>query len=455
VALAPNQTRSRRFAAAWLAFAAMGCGSTPSLPVAPPAAAKPAPPPSLAPQAGYCQRLQPLLDRSTQAAGLGTALACLDVPGVTELGRYGGRNTGEEESVQNCFAKAADYAGLVEAPEGGIELAIEDSFSTGRTTEAGARLSALVPWLPALSLSQRGASELRAKVSIKDARFVTLVGLASRLQGQPREEDCLRALCNSGTSYVQKALVGTPSVVVSALDEHGLAASVDLAVAHADFNQKSLGQGRHELSSERPVTLAVARSPFRTAQTERLCQLCGRKGQSCCPEAQAPACDAGLGCSENRCVEVGDFGQPCDGGGCRGGATCVRGRCELECGKKGQPCCAGEGCGASLRCVPNPKNWLEHRAAGEDVQVDGSFFGTSEDRSIGPASCGSLIQRERFAVTKVGSGRGNCDRAWWFDPENVHDCRVGVHFAVSPFGSITCKVEVFAVAPPEPNLCTQ
>ena len=58
-----------------------------------------------------------------------------------------------------------------------------------------------------------------------------------------------------------------------------------------------------------------------------------------------------------------------------------------------------------------------------------------------------------FALTKQGSGRGQCEKAWWFDPKNEKDCRVAAHFDVSMFGSIACKIEVFAAPASKPNRC--
>jgi hypothetical protein len=439
-------------AACFLSLLALGCGS-PAAPQEPARASKAplASPPTIASQATYCERLQPLLDKSTSAAELGTELACLDVPGVTELGRFGAGALAEQDSLAHCFGRPEDYAALIEAPKAGVELTIDDEFVSGEKLAAGARLSDLVPWLPKVSVAADQKQTLRASVSIRDARFVTLVGVATKIQGQAREQECLRALCAPDATYVQKALVGTPHVIVSALDEQGREAKLDAFVAEASFSGRELGRGRREFSSKEPVTLAIARASFRSPQTERLCQFCGKKGQACCNDGTA--CDGGLRCFGARCVETGGPNQPCDSGNCRSGASCVDDRCELDCGEKGEPCCPGSRCGAKLRCTTNPKNALEHRMALDVVTVEGGFFGTDEDRAFGSASCGPLFERARFAVTKLGTGRGNCERVWWFDPKNQRDCRVSAHFDVSPFGSVTCRVEVFANAPAEPNLC--
>src|SRR5690606_9809759 len=128
----------------------------------------------------------------------------------------------------------------------------------------------------------------------------------------------------------------------------------------------------------------------------------------CCSED--PACDGGLGCVAERCVEVGGPGQPCDGETCVEGCACVRGSCRVECGGRGQPCCAGRACSGELRCVPNPENGIEQAIFSETVEVEGGFFGTDEDRTFGGSSCGALRKRARFAITKLGSGRGECAR---------------------------------------------
>ncbi len=57
-------------------------------------------------------------------------------------------------------------------------------------------------------------------------------------------------------------------------------------------------------------------------------------------------------------------------------------------------------------------------------------------------------------MTKLGNGRGRCDKAWWFDPKNEKDCRVAVHFDVPIVGAIGCRVEVFAAPSSLPNRCT-
>jgi hypothetical protein len=432
-----------------LALLALACGG--SRPESTQPQRRPARPAPLAAQARYCERLAPWLEQSTKAADIGAKLACLDVPGVTELGRFGGGTNAEEESLANCFERPEDFAAVVAMPEGTLELRLDDEFVTETGVNAGARLGALLPWLPSVAVANEQARRVRARVSIEGARFVTLVGVATKLQGQPREAACLQALCTPGTTYVSKALVGTPRVVLSAEDEHGRSAEIGALVGNANFSEKQLDHGRRELSSLLPVTLAIARTSFRTPQTERLCRLCGRKGQACCDEG--PRCDGGLGCVGTQCVAVGGPGQPCDGDSCVEGSACVQGRCEASCGRTGAVCCPGNRCSHELRCVSNPQNFDERRISSEDFVAEGGFFGSDEDRVLSSASCGPAMQRNRFAVTKLGSGRGNCDRAWWFDPENEHDCRTAVRVSVSAFGDVSCRVEVFAFEPSKPNLC--
>jgi len=260
----------------------------------------------------------------------------------------------------------------------------------------------------------------------------------------------LEALCKPDASYVQKVLIGVPTVSVSASDESGNSVSIGPLAGNVDFRERELTRGTREISSTAPVTLAVARAAFRTEQTERLCQFCGKRGQGCC--AAAPACDGGLGCVSERCVEVGNPGQACDGSSCAGGATCVAGQCQLECGDKGQPCC-GQSCTGSLRCAANPDNGVELALGPQFARVDGGFLGADEDRTFGSSSCGPLLTRRRFAVTKLNSDRAQCEKAWWFDPKNEKDCRVAVHFNVSSLASIACRVDVFVDLPPRPDVC--
>ena len=267
------------------AFLAVACGgATPksSQPERRPTASAPLPP-----QASYCQKLSPLLEQSTKAADIGAKLACLDVPGVTELGRFGGGTNAEEESLANCFERQEDFASVVAMPEGTLELRLDDEFVSETSANAGARLGDLVPWLPSVSLGNAQARRVRARVSIEDARFVTLVGVASKLQGQPREAACLQALCTPGTTYVSKALIGTPKVVLSAEDENGQSAQVGAVIGSAGFSEKQLDQGRRELSSLRPVTLAIARTSFRTPQTEGCVGSAAEKGRHAARKGRA------------------------------------------------------------------------------------------------------------------------------------------------------------------------
>lgn len=430
-----------------VALAMAACGGPPPR-VEP---SKPPPPTPAATQTGYCDRLQPLLDRAVRAARIGTELTCLDMPNVTGLGWYGAPSAGEEATLSDCFDLPVDYEALFHQAEGSFELSIDQDFRDESDGELGTRLSSLVPWMPRIRARASRGSRLSARVSIKEARFVTLVGVASRLQGQKKEIPCLQALCKPEYSYVQKALIGTPTVTVEVRDESGKSLALDAIVADVGFNQRALSGGAQELTSEKPVTLAVARSAFRTAQTERLCEFCGKRGQACC--AGPTPCDGGLGCLSGRCAQLGGPGQPCDDGNCSGGAACVAGVCQLACGGRKQPCCSDHQCSGNLRCTPDPDNALEHRVASEDVEVGGGLFGTDEDRLFGDASCGPLMTRARFAVSKLQAGRGSCDKAWWFEPKNERDCRVAVHFDVSPFGSVRCRLTAFAIAPKKPDIC--
>src|SRR5690606_14054513 len=279
----------------------------------------------------------------------------------------------------------------------------------------------------------------------------TLVGVASKLQGEPREEQCLRALCDADYTYVHKALVGTPSVVLRAENARKQAVDLQAGPLGVGFADRELASGGLEVTSKHPVTLAVARSSFRTAQTERLCQFCGKREQACCRDS--PSCDGGLGCVEGRCLSLGGPGEPCDAGRCSAGAVCVAGTCRVECGGLGQPCCAARECSGKLRCGAPVDAVKERLVLSQHVSVEGGFFGTDEDRALGLSNCGGLERRSRFAVTKRGGGRGDCGRAWWFDPDNDRDCRVGVHFNVSSFGEVDCQLDVYAKPPPRPEVC--
>jgi hypothetical protein len=131
----------------------------------------------------------------------------------------------------------------------------------------------------------------------------------------------------------------------------------------------------------------------------------------------------------------------------------VGGVCQLACGGRKQPCCPDSQCSGKLKCTADPENAIEHKVAAADVEVGGGLFGTDEDRLFGEASCGALMTRARFAVSKVEAGRGSCEKAWWFEPKNEKDCRVAVHFDVSPLGSVRCRLTAFALAPKKPDIC--
>jgi hypothetical protein len=425
-----------------------GCGGAKH-----PAAAVPSVTDATAPanQPGYCARLQPLLTQAVTSARIGTQMSCLDIPGVTELGRFGASGAAEEGALSDCFDEPAEYQKLLESSGSDFDLSIDEGFTSEVGQGGRANLTTLVPWLPSLSLDLSRTRRVNAHVSVKHARFVTLLGVASRMQGQRRESQCLAALCKPEYQYVHKALIGIPTLTVSAQDERGSEVGLGVPLLSASYNARELSQGSREISASQPVTLAIARSAFRTANTERLCQFCGRGEQACCNGA--PACDGGLGCVDQRCVEVGGPDQPCDGERCATGA-CVAGRCRTACGGAGQPCCASSVCSGALRCTPDPESDVEPHLATEDVVVSGGLLGQSEDRIFGGSSCGALRTRGRFAVTKLGSGRGQCDKAWWFDPKNDKDCRVAVHFDVPMVGAIACRVELFAAPRALPNRCT-
>jgi hypothetical protein len=414
----------------------------------PPVPAAKAPAPST--PASYCERLQPLLSQAVTSARIGTPMSCLDIPGVTELGRFGAPGAGEEGTLSDCFDEPLEYQKLLETSGSEFDLSIEQGFTAEVTKGGHASLTSLVPWLPSLSLDLTRTHRVNAHVTVKQARFITLLGVASKMQGQRREQQCLAALCKPDYQYVHKALVGVPTLTVSAEDARGSEIGLGVPLLSASYNARELSHGSREITSNQPVTLAIARSAFRTANTERLCQFCGRREQACCSDA--PACDGGLGCVDQKCVEVGGPDQPCDGESCASGA-CVGGRCRTACGRADQPCCTNNVCSGALRCAPDPQSDVEARLAREDVVVSGGLLGTSEDRSFGGSSCGPLRTRGRFAVTKIGDGRGQCEKAWWFDPKNEKDCRVAVHFDVPIVGAIGCRVEVFAAPRALPNRC--
>src|SRR5258706_3803001 len=115
---------------------------------------KPAPVAELPPsrpgalQAGYCERLQPLLTQAVTSARIGTQMACLDIPGVTEVGRFGAAGAGEEGALADCFDDPNEYKKLLEHTESDFDLSIDQGFSADVARGGSASLSTLVPWLP-------------------------------------------------------------------------------------------------------------------------------------------------------------------------------------------------------------------------------------------------------------------------------------------------------------------
>jgi hypothetical protein len=103
--------------------------------------------------------------------------------------------------------------------------------------------------------------------------------------------------------------------------------------------------------------------------------------------------------------------------------------------------------------MPDPESDVEPQLSSESVAVSGGLFGTSEDRTFGSSSCGPLRTRGRFAVTELGAGRGECEKAWWFDPNNQKDCRVVTHFEVSMLNAIACRIDVFGAPTAKPKRC--
>src|SRR5258706_13451071 len=99
-------------------------------------------------EAGYCERLQPLLTQAVTSARIGTQMACLDIPGVTELGRFGAPGAGEEGALADCFDDPNEYKKLLEHTESDFDLSIDQGFSADVARGGSASLSTLVPWLP-------------------------------------------------------------------------------------------------------------------------------------------------------------------------------------------------------------------------------------------------------------------------------------------------------------------
>jgi hypothetical protein len=79
---------------------------------------------------------------------------------------------------------------------------------------------------------------------------------------------------------------------------------------------------------------------------QKICELCGDGGQTCCPPSEGAACRIGE-CQNSRCFACGYTNMPVCGGNepCRDGSEPVGGFCR-PCGGEGQRCCYG----LSIRC---------------------------------------------------------------------------------------------------------
>ena len=51
-------------------------------------------------------------------------MACLDIPGVTELGRFGAAGAAEEGALADCFDDPAEYQKLLESSGSDFDLSI-------------------------------------------------------------------------------------------------------------------------------------------------------------------------------------------------------------------------------------------------------------------------------------------------------------------------------------------
>ncbi len=90
-------------------------------------------------QAGYCARLQPLLTQAVTSSRIGTQMSCLDIPGVTELGRFGAPGAGEEGTLADCFDEPDEYLKLLESSGSDFDLSIDQGFSRRSSEEATLR----------------------------------------------------------------------------------------------------------------------------------------------------------------------------------------------------------------------------------------------------------------------------------------------------------------------------
>jgi hypothetical protein len=63
---------------------------------------------------------------------------------------------------------------------------------------------------------------------------------------------------------------------------------------------------------------------------------------------------------------------------------------------------------------------------------------------FGSGSCGDGRLRSRLTTLKLAGDSSHCDKVQWIAPNDASDCRVRVHMHISPFSSISCRVQIFA-----------
>lgn len=369
---------------------------------------------------------------------------------MTDLGRIGIPSddvNGDLGSVWDCIGEPP------QTTSSEFTLSIQESFETQSSFDATARLAGLVPWLPNVGVQVQSEYSLTATVRIENARFVTLGDIAPALV----KSQCVQTLCSPQVQYVNKTLVGKIVAVVSAKNKNGAAISATAIAVDSSFERTDQSDASVRLESKEPVTVAVARIPFRTLANERRCMQCGEQGQGCC--AGNFSCNGGLGCVNQRCVAAGGRNQPCDenrcydadldcqhgvcvqvgrpGLPCKSGrceeGVCVNSQCEAKCGALGQDCCR-EACTTGLACQKSLPARKYH------LFVGSSIFGVSVDRVVGDASCGPGIEREGDPHTVRVAGAGSCDRQSWLDPGNKNDCRVRVHVGLPSLQGIRCEI---------------
>lgn len=258
-------------------------GGCPSAGGSPPSSTPP--PPSIPPPPLFCSVVDPQISPAN--------FRCLDVPGAIIVGVYGPARYPNENSLDACFGGAVPsivWDSTRDRPAGNIHV----SYSARARIGGGANLSLnqLLRWLPNVSFN--ASSETTVSVDIifrnltvrpvQNLRTAFDTRLHSTAEGSEERrtaEGCRRALCNAGTVFGSRALIGRPSITIRTSNGSSLNSNVSVGVsgdagasplAGFSFDTSRSGEGLVELTSEQDLVVGIETRESRDALDD-LCQL--------------------------------------------------------------------------------------------------------------------------------------------------------------------------------------